>query len=331
MNKHTLKILWQFIIAMFLSVMFFMTNSHAHEIRPAMLNITESSSGWFDVLWKVPTRGNRVLALTPMLPKNLVPIASPTSYTVPGAWIQRTTYKSDGQPLVGEKISIDGLSALQTDVLLTINLANGVSHSAILRPDTPYFQIPAQESKSLIAWSYWRMGVSHILEGIDHLLFLLAILLIISGFGKLLKTITAFTIAHSITLSLAALGLVHIPSAPTEAIISLSIVFLATEIIRKQSGESSLTERYPWSIAFIFGLFHGLGFAGALSAIGLPAHEIPLALLMFNLGVETGQILFIFIAIGVFAVLRWLTIQKPLESWRWTTLCHWWYRFILDN
>ncbi len=316
MNDHAIKILWRSVVLLLLFGLSFTTNSYAHEIRPAMLNIAENSPGWFDVTWKVPTRGNQVLALTPILPKSLALVASPASYTVPGAWIQRSTYKSNGQPLVGEKISIDGLSAVQTDVLLKINLLNGPSHSAILRPASPSFQIPLLATKSKVAWSYWRMGVFHILDGIDHLLFLLAILLIVSSFGKLLKTITAFTIAHSVTLSLASLGVVHIPSAPTEAVISLSIVFLATEIVRKRSGVSSLTERYPWIITFIFGLFHGLGFAGALSAIGLPAHEVPLALLMFNVGVETGQILFLTVVLGILAVLRSIHIQQAQRSWR---------------
>jgi hypothetical protein len=127
----------------------------------------------------------------------------------------------------------------------------------------------------------------------------------------LLKAVTAFTVAHSITLALATLGLVHVPSAPTEAIISLSIVFLAAEILHKQRGEIGLTERYPWMIAFIFGLFHGLGFAGALSEIGVPQHEVPLALFTFNVGVETGQLMFIAVVVGGIAALRRLPLNAP--------------------
>ena len=131
------------------------------------------------------------------------------------------------------------------------------------------------------------MGTFHSLEGVDHLLFVLALMLIINGYKPLIKAVTAFTVAHSITLTLATLGLVHLPAAPTEAIIALSIVFLATEIVHKHNGQKGLTERRPWLIAFGFGLFHGLGFAGALSEIGVPQHEVPLALLMFNIGVES--------------------------------------------
>jgi hypothetical protein len=160
------------------------------------------------------------------------------------------------------------------------------------------------------------MGTIHILEGVDHLLFVLALLLIVSGIMPLLKTVTAFTVAHSITLALATLGVVHVPAAPTEAIIALSILFLATEIIHKHNGQISLTEQYPWMIAFIFGLFHGLGFAGALSEIGVPQHEVPLALFMFNVGVETGQLLFIAAVVSMMALFRRLSLQTPQGAWR---------------
>jgi len=290
--------------------------SIAHEIRPALLEITETTPGFFSVTWKVPMRGDRVLGVEPVLPPSLAPIAPPSIRTVPGAMIQTGTYKSDGRSLIGESVSIDGLSALQTDALLRIQFLNGSSHTAILRPQSPSFQIPARASKREVAFSYGRMGMIHILEGVDHLLFLLALMFIVSGFWKLLKTVTAFTLAHSITLALATLGVVHVPSAPTEAIISLSIVFLAAEIIRIRLGEKTLTQRSPWIVAFAFGLFHGLGFAGALSEIGLPQHEIPLALLMFNVGVECGQVLFLLAVWITMAALRRARISWPLGTWR---------------
>jgi hypothetical protein len=288
----------------------------AHEIRPALLDITQREGGWFDVVWKVPTRGDRVLGLEPRLPESLVRFGPPSERIVPGAWIQQATYKSDGGAFVGERITVDGLSVMQTDVLLRINLADGTAHSAILRPGSPSFQIPARAGKGEVSWSYWRMGVSHILGGVDHLLFLFALMLIVSGFGNLLKTITAFTLAHSLTLGLATLGFVNIPPAPTEAVISLSILFLAAEIVRMQEGQLGLTERKPWLVALAFGLFHGLGFAGALSQVGVPAHEVPLALLMFNVGVETGQILFVTAVVCALAVVRRIRIPTPQGAWR---------------
>jgi hypothetical protein len=160
------------------------------------------------------------------------------------------------------------------------------------------------------------MGVIHILGGVDHLLFLFALMLIVSGFWKLLQTVTAFTLAHSVTLAFATLGFVHVPPAPTEAVISLSILFLAAEIVRKQQGDVGLTERRPWLVALAFGLFHGLGFAGALSQIGVPAHEVPLALLMFNVGVETGQIAFVVVVVALLAALRRLPLSLPQGAWR---------------
>jgi len=230
--------------------------------------------------------------------------------------VEYATYRSARGSAIGETIAVDGLSVLQTDVLLRVNLADGTAHSAILRPSKPSFSIPAFESKSEVAISYWRMGVIHILEGVDHLLFLFALMLIVSGFWKLLQTVTAFTLAHSVTLALATLGFVNVPPAPTEAVISLSILFLAAEIVRKQQGEMGLTEQRPWLVALAFGLFHGVGFAGALTEVGVPAHEVPLALLMFNVGVETGQILFVAAVIAALAALRRLPLTLPEGAWR---------------
>ena len=251
-----------------------------------------------------------------MLPGNLAPAAPPSVRQVPGAWVQRATYKSDGTPLVGRSISIRGLEAVQTDVLLRIELLDGSTHSAILRPNVPTFEIPARESRKDVAVATWKMGVVHILEGFDHLLFLLALMLIVTGFWKLVKTITAFTVAHSITLALATLGVVHFPTAPTEAVIALSIVFLAAEVVRKRQGAVVLTERYPWVVAFGFGLVHGLGFAGALSEIGIPQDEVPLALVMFNLGVETGQLAFVIVVALVLFAARRLPLSPPRGAWR---------------
>jgi hypothetical protein len=273
---------WLFLVFVLLVGLYPVMPANADEIRPALLDIKQQNTGLFAVTWKVPMRGNRVLAITPRLPQSLELLGSPTVQDVPGALIEHATYKNNAESLTGQTIIIEGLSALQTDVLLLIQLQDGTQHSAILRPSSPEFSIPLEASKLEIAGDYWSMGTIHILEGIDHLLFVLALLLIVSGIKPLLLAVTAFTVAHSITLVLATLGLVHMPAAPTEAIIALSIVFLATEIVHKRNGQAGLTERYPWLIAFGFGLFHGLGFAGALSEIGVPQHEVPLALFMFN-------------------------------------------------
>jgi hypothetical protein len=265
----------------------------ADEFSPALLEITEREGGWVDVTWKVPMRGDRVLALTPILPDFLEPLGAGSGRQIPGAWLEFSSYRSGGQALTGAILEIDGLAGVPTAVLVRIALQDGTEHSAILRGGNDSFTIPEQATRTELAVSYWKMGTIHILEGFDHLLFLLTLLLIVTGLWPLLKTVTAFTVAHSLTLALATLGIVNIPPAPTEAVISLSIMLLAVEVVRKSAGEMTLSEGYPWLIAFTFGLVHGLGFAGALSEIGVPQNEVPLALLMFNVGVETGQVMFV--------------------------------------
>ncbi len=315
-NRGETPLLQWLFIAVLLAGLFAVTPATADEIRPALLDIKEQNTGLFAVTWKVPTRGDKVLAITPQLPGSLELVGSPSVQNVPGALIEHTTYKNTAKSLTGQVIVIDGLTAVQTDVLLLIQLQDGTQHSAILRPSSPEYTIPLEASKLQVAGDYWRMGTIHILEGVDHLLFVLALMLIVTGFGQLLKAVTAFTVAHSITLVLATLGVVHVPAAPTEAIIALSILFLATEIVHKHNGQFSLTEKYPWVIAFVFGLFHGLGFAGALSEIGVPQNEVPLALLMFNVGVETGQLIFIAVVLSLIALLKRLPFTAPQGAWR---------------
>jgi hypothetical protein len=261
-------------------------------------------------------RGDKVLSITPILPANLERVGTPTQQNVPGALIEHATYKINAGSLPGKIIEIEGLTEVQTDVLLLVQLQDGSQHSAILRPSAPQFEIPLEASKLKVAGDYWRLGTVHILEGADHLLFVLALLLIVVGFGELFKAVTAFTVAHSITLALATLDVIRVPSAPTEAIIALSILFLAAEIVHKHNGQIGITERWPWLIAFLFGLFHGLGFAGALSEIGVPQTEVPLALFMFNVGVETGQLMFIAAVMSLLWLLQRLHLSAPPAAWR---------------
>ena len=288
----------------------------ADEFRPALLEITEREGGWVDVTWKVPVRADRLPALTPILPEFLEPLGAGSGRRVPGAWVEYNSYRTAGHALTGATLRIDGLAAVPTDVLVRVRLQDGAEHSAILRGATASFTIPEQATRFELAVSYWRMGTIHILEGFDHLLFLLTLLLIVAGLWPLLKMVTAFTVAHSLTLALATLGVVNIPQAPTEAVISLSIMLLAVEVVRKNADETTLSERYPWVVAFTFGLVHGLGFAGALSEIGVPQNEVPLALLMFNVGVETGQVLFVIAVSLLLAGLHKLHSQTALKVGR---------------
>ena len=288
----------------------------AHEIRPALLEIKETRPGVFDVMWKVPARGSMVLRLRPVFPDRMELTAPPSVHATPGAMVEYTTLRSDGNSLEGEMLTIEGLERTQTDVLIRLRLLDGSSHSEILRPSSPSYTFPAPETMATVSWSYLQLGTIHILDGFDHLLFVLALVLILSNRWKLLKAVTAFTVAHSITLGLATLGFVNVPAAPVEAVISLSILFLAVEGMRQRRGEETLTLRSPWVVAFLFGLFHGLGFAGALSEIGLPHQDVPLALLMFNVGVELGQVVFIAAVLTVLAIARGIGVRRPLTSWR---------------
>jgi hydrogenase/urease accessory protein HupE len=320
MNRSAIRKMCLLLSATLICIVPSSESLRAHEIRPALLDINEREPGFFDVQWKVPALGEMSLPIKPVFPDCMQPVGPPSAHMAPGAILQYFSFKTDGAPITGETILIDGLTGVQIDVLLRINLASGDSHSVILRPKSPSFVIPERASKGAVSWSYLKMGVEHILGGIDHLLFVLALVVIVPNRWMLLKTITAFTVAHSITLALASLGFVNVPSGPTEAIIALSIVFLAVEIVHSRQGKFSLTERRPWIVAMTFGLFHGLGFAGALSEVGLPQHEIPLALLMFNVGVELGQIVFVLAILIMMGLFRLMSERLPsiasLNQWQ---------------
>jgi hydrogenase/urease accessory protein HupE len=211
-------------------------------------------------------------------------------------------------------IAIEGLDQTLTDVFVRMTLANGDQQTRLLRPASASFVL-GDTANSSPASEYLRIGTEHMLFGWDHLLFVLALFLLTAR-RQLLWVITAFTIGHSITLAIVALGLFTLPSGPVELLIALSIFFLAVEVIRKNQGKSSLTIRKPWLVAAAFGLLHGLGFAGALADIGLPKGDEIWALLLFNLGVEVGQILFVIALLGLF----WLVGRTALDRRRWLEL-----------
>lgn len=285
----------------------------AHEMRPGYLEIKESVIDSYDVLWKVPARGfNERLSLHLQFAEDVEMLTGQVSGFVGDAHIQRMKIRREGG-LTGTAISIAGLSGTFTDVLLRIQRLDGTEITHRLTADRPSYTVAANPSIWNVGWTYWVLGVEHILLGIDHLLFVLALLLIVADWKKLIGTITAFTVAHSITLALATLGFVNVPGPPVEAIIALSIVFVATEISRGQQGNTGLTARWPWVVAFSFGLLHGFGFAGALSEVGLPQTSIPMALLTFNLGVEAGQLLFVAAMLCVY----WICVKAKLQFPKW--------------
>jgi len=288
----------------------------AHEMRPGYLEIRESAPDTYDVLWKVPALGDDMrLGLYLRFDDDVRTITEPVAGFLGGAHTQRLRIQRDGG-LTGTLVTIDGLDATFTDVLLRLERADGTEITHRLTPANPSYVIEAEPGTGQVALTYLVLGTEHILSGVDHLLFVLALLMVVVSWRKLVGTITAFTVAHSITLALAALGFVHVPGRPVEAIIALSIVFVAAEIVRGRMGKPGLTARLPWIVAFTFGLLHGFGFAGALNEIGLPQSAIPLALFTFNVGVEIGQLLFIAAIFVLYAIAKRIQPTPPEWAWR---------------
>lgn len=292
---------------------FFASLAQAHEVRPAYLRIQQTAADQFDVLWRVPARGDLRLGIYVQLPPHCEQPQQPLSWKEEGTWIERWSAVCPGG-ITGQRIEITGLSSTVIDALARFERLDGTTQIVRLTPAEPSFGVTAAESWGQVAKTYTLLGIEHILLGIDHLLFVLALLMLVPNMRTLVWTITSFTLAHSLTLAAATLGWVHVPQAPVEAVIALSILFVAMEIVHWRQGRPGVTRRWPWLVAFTFGLLHGFGFAGALSEIGLPEHAIPLALLFFNVGVELGQLLFIGAVIAVSLVLKRIT--WPGWAWR---------------
>lgn len=284
------------VIRTLLSVFLFVWSAcatFAHEVRPAYLELRQTSPDTYGVLWKVPGLGDELrLALYVHMPDGSLVVTEPQASFVGNAFIERWSIQRAGG-LAGGTIRISGLDATLTDALVRVQRMDGTVQVTRLTPASPSFVVETANSVAEVAATYLQLGIQHILLGYDHLLFLLVLCMIVRRARMVIATVTAFTVAHSITLALAALQVVHIPAPPVEAAIALSIMFVATEVIRLQRGEASLTANYPWMVAFIFGLLHGFGFAGALLEIGLPQSDVPMALFTFNVGVEIGQLTFI--------------------------------------
>lgn len=292
--------------------------SWSHEIRPAYLQIIQTSETTYQVLWKVPRKGDMVISLRPIFPEGfLLEEAGMGKPSIDGM-VNHYTLRGD-ESLAGKSLYIDNLNKTLVDVLVTVEYLNGEKATLMLKPDRPRALLSGTTTKGDVIKTYTVLGVEHIWFGIDHLLFVLALIIITVGFKKIVKTITAFTLAHSITLSMAVLGYADLAGPPVEAVIALSIVFLAVEIVRKIMGKDTLTSKKPWLVAFTFGLLHGFGFAGALADVGLPQTEIPLALAFFNVGVELGQIIFVVAVLGVLRILAlkkdWPMVVKQIPAY----------------
>jgi hypothetical protein len=283
----------------------------AHEFSPGYLGFTQIDGDRFDVQWKVSISGGLADSLTPQLPETCRFSGAMHAYVTGDARIQQREITCDTE-LAGQRIAIAGLAGTMTDVLLRIEYLDGSSYTRVLTPSVATTTVPAAQGLMAVASSYVVLGTQHILGGVDHLLFVLALILLVTNLRRLVITVTAFTLAHSVTLGAATLGYVRLAQAPVEAVIALSILFLASELARQDGtgpGGRDLTLRFPWLVAFAFGLLHGFGFAGALAEVGLPANAVPVALLFFNVGVELGQLAFIGAVLSV--VWLWRTIRLP--------------------
>ena len=290
--------------------------AHAHTSLPGYLALQETGPGSFELVWKVPTAEGPPPAIYPVFPPACTITKPLVAEQVPGAIIERGSLQCGANGLDGAAIGISGLNVTILDVLVRITFADGSSVQHVLKPLETSFVVHKDGKNRIDVWGYITLGVGHILYGIDHLLFVLGLLLIVSGLGPLLKTITAFTVAHTITLGLAVFGVVHVAPTPVEAVIALSIVFLAVELAQHYRGKEGLTYRQPWTVAFAFGLLHGFGFAGTLSRLGIPSGDIPQSLLFFNLGVEAGQLAFVAVFVAFVYSLRSLEICWPAWTQR---------------
>jgi hydrogenase/urease accessory protein HupE len=282
----------------------------AHEVRPGFLELRETGPNTYSFLWKKPSGGEVEIYIAPIIPDECRLATPGRQQLTPGALIVRGTMQcKDG--IEGKTLAVDGLEATITDVIVRVHHDDGRLESHLLKPVNPSVTLGAKTTGWQRSRMYLRMGIEHILFGIDHLLFVLGLLLIVADWRMLLKTITSFTLAHSITLAIATLGYASAPVKPLSAAIALSILFLGPEIVRRWRGQTSFTIRHPWIVAFAFGLLHGFGFASGLTSMGLPTAEIPLALLLFNLGVEIGQVGFVALVLLLLRSLTMLQIRWP--------------------
>lgn len=289
----------------------------SHPFTPGLLDLYEMGAGRVEVRWKEPAQQAGQGRVRPILPASCEGGGALAARGSGSAMPAHRLIVVCPGGLAGQRVGVEGIGSGAKYVLLRVELQDGRTISQVLTGDRPSFGIPERASRPErasglgVVETYCALGVEHILSGFDHLLFVLALMLLVPNIRRLLGTITGFTIGHSLTLVLAALGFVHVPQAPVEAAIAFSICALAVEIARSNAGKVTLMQRAPWLVAAAFGLLHGLGFAGALAEIGLPQGEIPLALFAFNLGIEAGQLAFVAVVLCIIAAFRLMRITWP--------------------
>lgn len=302
---------WRLLFAAAMSLFAFPVTAFAHEIRPAFLQIDQTGPARYKVVWRTPVLSGMRLPVVLRFSEDIRDVTPPAERALPDSLVQSRIIDTDDGGIAGKRADFVGLQATITDVLVRVHMLDGTVTTTMIRPSKPWIDFATERSPLEAARIYFVSGFEHILMGIDHLLFVLGLLFIVRSRWMLFKTITAFTVAHSITLAVATLGKVEIPALPLNAMIALSILFLGPEIVRAWRGQSSFTIRHPWIVSFAFGLLHGFGFASGLTALGLPQGDIPFALLLFNLGVEAGQLAFVALILLLIAALKSIEIRLP--------------------
>lgn len=270
-----------------------------HPLAPALLELQSIGNGRAEVTWKTSRLRPRGVDIQPVLPVDCPTVSDGEIDEAAQSVTLRWVIDCGQAGLVGQKLSISGLAGAPIDVLVRVELGDGRSVGTVLRGGDSEYTIPERAEKSQVFWGYLRLGTEHILTGPDHLLFVLGLLMLIVALRPLIKTVTAFTVGHSVTLSLVALGWARVPSGPVEVLIAVTVLLLAAELVTPEATRPSLLRRRPWLMAFAFGLIHGMGFAGALSEVGLPNEEIPMALFSFNVGIEIGQVAFVIVMAAI--------------------------------
>jgi hypothetical protein len=290
-------------------------SARAHDVRPAYLEIVDRPDGDLSIVWK-RTAATSAASYSPRFSTGWTDATPATSRTAGEALVKSWVIHRPHAPLAGVRIDIEGLDTTITDVLLRVTFTDGSELTRVLKPADSSITLPGAAKPGAPVAEYLSLGFTHIWSGIDHLLYVLGLVLLVRKPRLLLKTITGFTLAHSASLAAASLGFIHVPTAPVEAVIALSILYVAIELLRVRQGQSSLAARAPWLVSMSIGLLHGLGFAGALSEVGLPANAIPQALLLFNVGIELGQIAFVALVLVLgHALVRYAPRQTHALRW----------------
>ncbi|MCB2047015.1 MAG: HupE/UreJ family protein [Novosphingobium sp.] len=279
----------------------------ADDLRPGYLEFTQRNAENWALIWKVPVAAGIAFEARPVLPSGCKASGEPQRDMAERALVLRYAVACKDS-VAGKRIGLANFGAAETDVLVRVAPLDRPVQVYRLTAAEPSAEIRSRPGFWQVARTYFVTGVEHILFGYDHLLFVIALVLLLRGAWTVTKAVTAFTVAHSLTLIGTTLGLFGLPQEPVEALIALSIIFLAVEIVKSGEGRIGLAERAPWIVAFVFGLLHGFGFAGALHEIGLPEGDVPTALLSFNIGVEAGQLLIVIACLGALQALRRISV-----------------------